>query len=97
MLALPVLSADECTRQCTRAAGSDSAFCPKVCSATCAQRCGDLLRRVGSDLGTCADLCARSCDDLEKTFDFPTNMCGWMIENRPDPELTPRELLSPDL
>ena len=83
-----VLSAEACTTKCNELAGSNAAFCPRVCSATCAERCGDLMTRVGGGLAPCNDWCAMSCDDFVKTFGMRRDMCEWVVENRPSPDFT---------
>jgi hypothetical protein len=85
------ISATACTEQCIALAGSDSAFCAPVCSTTCAQRCTDLMTRMGGGL-SCTELCASTCPELHDRFDFNAEACAWIVEDRPSPTVTPREL-----
>ncbi|HEU4730813.1 MAG TPA: hypothetical protein VFT22_23115 [Kofleriaceae bacterium] len=84
------LAADECARQCTDLAGSDSGFCPKVCAATCYDRCSDLARRTGGL--PCDTFCSSTCGELQHQFGIQRELCGWIVENRPSPTYTPRSL-----
>jgi hypothetical protein len=48
--------------------------------------------RLGGDLLACSEFCSRACADVEQHFGYNAQLCGWIIENRPDPTYTPEHL-----
>jgi hypothetical protein len=85
-----VLPEAECARRCVELAGSDAELCPKVCSATCYDRCSDLARRSGGL--PCDTFCSSTCADLQHQFGITGELCRWIVENKPSPTYTPRSL-----